>query len=174
MKRIVCHAPSGSRRRATQSAPPSAKKVAYCQPLNDTNASCWKVWPLMQVPKGPLAKFSAFDTTTESDNGFNFMVEDPTVRPMVIANQLPFNPLKMPPERLEQMVSNGDGVQFSHTLEEQIGGQLRAGLVLTDVYEDTSNEPDAIADGIPAFWATRAVKPVVRDGWTCFRRYDDA
>lgn len=108
------------------------------------------------------------------DNGFNFIVEDPTVRPMVIANRLPFNPLKMPEGRLEQMVANDDGVQFSHTLEEQIGGQLRAGLVLTDVYEDTDNEPDAIADNIPAYWATRAVKPVIRDGWTCFRRYDDA
>jgi ubiquinone/menaquinone biosynthesis C-methylase UbiE len=92
------------------------------------------------------------------DNGFNFMVSDPTVRPMVIDGKLPFNPLKMPREEFERMAKNYEGIQFSHTFEEQIGGQLKAGLTLTDVYEDTDNEPDAIADGIPAYWATRAVK----------------
>lgn len=93
------------------------------------------------------------------DNGFNFLVDDFTVRPLVITNKLPFNPLKMPEERLREMVKNHEGIQFSHTLEEQIGGQLKAGLVLTDVFEDFNNDPDAIADGIPAYWASRAVKP---------------
>jgi hypothetical protein len=39
------------------------------------------------------------------DNGFNFMVEDRRCARWSSHNQLPFNPLKMPPERLEQMVS---------------------------------------------------------------------
>lgn len=93
------------------------------------------------------------------DNGFNFLVDDFTVRPLVITNKLPFNPLKMPEERMREMVENHEGIQFSHTLEEQIGGQLKAGLILTDVFEDFNNDPDAIADGIPAYWASRAVKP---------------
>jgi len=34
------------------------------------------------------------------DNGLNFIVEDFTVRPIVITNKLPFNPLKNP-EQME-------------------------------------------------------------------------
>ena len=33
---------------------------------------------------------------------------------------------------MAQLSESDDGVQFSHTLEEQIGGQLAAGLILTD------------------------------------------
>ncbi len=105
------------------------------------------------------------------DNGFDFMVEDVTVRPMVLTDHFPFNPLKMPEERRRQLIENGEGLQFSHTLEEQIGGQLMAGFVLTDVFEDFNNDPDAIADGFPAYWASRAVKPLrAEDGTVCFRR----
>lgn len=91
------------------------------------------------------------------DNGFNFMIEDFTVRPLVIANKLPYNPLKNP-ELLKQLEKSDDGIQFSHTFDEQIGGQLKAGFVIVGAYEDFNNEPDAIADGIPSFWATKAVK----------------
>ena len=92
------------------------------------------------------------------DNGFNFIVDDPTVRPIVISGKLPFNPLKNP-EQMKLLEKNNDGVQFSHTFDEQIGGQLKAGFVITGAYEDFNNDPDAIADGIPAYWATKAVKP---------------
>ena len=91
------------------------------------------------------------------DNGFNFIIEDFTVRPLVIANKLPYNPLKNP-EQMEHTLNEDGSVQFSHTFNEQIGGQLKAGFVITAAYEDFNNEPDAIADGIPSFWATRAVK----------------
>lgn len=93
------------------------------------------------------------------DNGFNFIVEDFTVRPLVITNKLPFNPLKMPEERFRLLAENHEGIQFSHILEEQIGGQLKAGFILMDVYEDFNNDLDAISDGIPAYWASRSVKP---------------
>ncbi len=52
------------------------------------------------------------------------------------------------------------GVQFSHTAEEQLGGQLKAGLVITDIYEDTNGSGRLHELNIPTFWATRAVKPV--------------
>jgi len=95
------------------------------------------------------------------DNGFNFIVEDFSVRPLVIVNKLPFNPLKMNAERRQKMIDDNEGLQFSHTFDEQIGGQLKAGFIITDAYEDLNNEPDAIADGIPSFWATKAVKLVL-------------
>ncbi len=50
---------------------------------------------------------------------------------------------------------------FSHTLEEQIGGQLAAGFVMTGFYEDRydNDEQDPISNYMATFMATRAVKP---------------
>ena len=48
-------------------------------------------------------------------------------------------------------------LEFSHTLEEQIGGQLDAGFVLTGFYEDYRRD-DPIAQYMPSYIATRAVK----------------
>ena len=88
------------------------------------------------------------------DNGVNFIFdEDETT----VRYSLPFNPLK-DPALMEEMLRKDLGVQFSHTLEEQIGGQLEAGLHLTDVYEDNNGTGNLAAHGIPTFWATRAVK----------------
>jgi SAM-dependent methyltransferase len=47
---------------------------------------------------------------------------------------------------------------FGHTLADQIGGQLDAGLVLTGFYEDES-ENYKLSAHIPCFAATRAVRP---------------
>ena len=49
--------------------------------------------------------------------------------------------------------------QLSHSIDEQIGGQLRAGLILTHVFEDTNGSGNLHAHNLPTFWATRAVKP---------------
>ena len=70
------------------------------------------------------------------DNGINFLVSDDERQ---IVNTLPFNPLKNP-EQMKQLTDTDSGVQFSHTMEEQIGGQLEAGFVLTHLYEDTNGE----------------------------------
>lgn len=88
------------------------------------------------------------------DNGVNFIVDEDETK---IIHALPFNPLK-DKALYEELMSKGDGVQFSHTLEEQIGGQLKAGFVLTDCYEDTNGSGRLHELGIPSFWATRAIK----------------
>ncbi len=88
------------------------------------------------------------------DNGVNFLVNDDE---MTIVNRFPFNPLKNP-EQMEQLRREDCGVQFSHTLDEQIGGQLEAGFALTDLYEDTNSEGRLRELNIPCFFATRAVK----------------
>lgn len=89
------------------------------------------------------------------DNGINFIL-DPAQREVV--NSLPYNPLK---DKLlfEEGLKRGEGVQFSHTAEEQIGGQLKAGFILTDIYEDTDREGNLADKNIPQYFATRAVKP---------------
>ena len=88
------------------------------------------------------------------DNGINYILDE---KEEYLQNCLPFNPLKNP-EQMRQLEAAGDGVQFSHTLEEQIGCQLEAGFLLTDVYEDTNGAGRLYEHGIPTFWATRAVK----------------
>ena len=90
------------------------------------------------------------------DNGINFLFEgEDETR---VANALPFNPLKNPAQ-MEQLQRDDCGVQFSHTLDEQLGGQLRAGFRLTDLYEDTNGSGRLHEMNIPSFVATRAVKP---------------
>jgi SAM-dependent methyltransferase len=49
-------------------------------------------------------------------------------------------------------------LEFSHTLEEQIGGQIEAGFVISGFYEDRHRD-DPIAAHMPTFVATRAIKP---------------
>lgn len=89
------------------------------------------------------------------DNGFNYIFDDTET---VIENKLPFNPLK--DEALfKKSVELDWGIQFSHTIEEQIGGQLKAGFILTDLYEDINGSGRLHDYNVPTFVATRAVKP---------------
>lgn len=76
--------------------------------------------------------------------------------PLRVANALPYDPL---------IAGEGDGaspvagaVEFSHSLAAQIGGQIRAGFTLLDMYEDTDRDAP-IASYFPCYIATRAVKP---------------
>lgn len=91
------------------------------------------------------------------DNGINYLFEED--EPLKVVNPLPFNPLKMSEEKRKAMIENGDGVQFSHTLDEQIGGQLKAGFILKDLYEDRDREGgNEIGKYYPQYFATLAVK----------------
>ena len=89
------------------------------------------------------------------DNGMNYIFDDDE---RMLANPLPFDPL-VNPEYMAQLEATDSGVQFSHTLEEQIGGQLESGFVLTELYEDTNGEGRLHEFHVPTYVATRAVKP---------------
>jgi SAM-dependent methyltransferase len=88
------------------------------------------------------------------DNGLNFAFDDEEGK---IAYKLPFNPLE-DQEQYDYMVKNDYGIQFSHDLSEQIGGQLKAGFTLVDLYEDTNTEGKLKDYGIYTFTATKSVK----------------
>ena len=87
------------------------------------------------------------------DNGINFISNDEKT----IENHFPFNPLK-DPKQLKTLKEDDSGVQFSHTMEEQIGGQLKAGFTLVDIYEDTNGEGYLHELNIPTFIATKSIK----------------
>lgn len=87
------------------------------------------------------------------DNGLTYAFAEgsPTLQ-----YRLPFNPLKNPAHGAA--LAPGDGVQFSHTAEEQLGGQLEAGFHLTHIREDWDTE-GALSDyHVPAYYLTRAIK----------------
>ena len=89
------------------------------------------------------------------DNGLNYVLDERDEK--TIKYRLPFNPLK--DEAMYELSLREDwGIQFSHTIEEQIGGQLRAGFTLLDVYGDTNGEGFLHEKNIPTFWATCARK----------------
>ena len=89
------------------------------------------------------------------DNGINYITGEDE---KIIVNTLPSNPLKNPEHR--KLLEDTDcGMQFSHTIEEQIGGQLKAGFILTDLYGDTNGEGYLHEHNIETFIATRAIKP---------------
>ena len=88
------------------------------------------------------------------DNGIGYIFDETETK---VQYTLPFNPLK-DPQVYEDSLKNDWGIQFSHTLEEQIGGQLEAGFTLTHLYEDTAGSGRLHEYNVPLFLATRAVK----------------
>lgn len=88
------------------------------------------------------------------DNGLNFLFDGDESR---VTGYLPFDPLQNEEQRLS-LEREDCGMQFSHSIAEQIGGQLRAGFRLLDVYDDTNGEGFLHEHGAPAFWATLAIK----------------
>ncbi len=89
------------------------------------------------------------------DNGMNYLFDDEET---AVVERLPFDPIANP-EQMRRLREKDEGVQFSHTVGEQIGGQLRAGLRLTDLYEDTNGSGRLHEFGVPTFLATRSIKP---------------
>ena len=87
-------------------------------------------------------------------NEVNYLVDDDE---KTVVNSMPFDPLSNPAQ-MEQLQREDCGVQFSHSVEEQIGGQLEAGFILTHLYEDTDGEGALHDYNVPTFIATRAVK----------------
>ena len=81
---------------------------------------------------------------------------------LTVCNKLPYRDadhLDDPAVR-KRIVDEHDALEFGHTLEDQIGGQLRAGFVLTDMFEDRFDpELEAISKFLDTFMATRAVRP---------------
>lgn len=88
------------------------------------------------------------------DNGIGYAFNNAET---ALKYQLPFNPLKSR-KLYEDSLRNDWGIQFSHTVEEQIGGQLKAGFALRDIYQDTNGMGRLHEYNVPTFFATKAIK----------------
>ena len=75
---------------------------------------------------------------------------------------LPYSDLdNLDEAEIQEIVKAEQPLEFGHTLEDQIGGQLNAGLVLNGFYEDrySDADEDPLSNFMASFIATRAVKP---------------
>jgi SAM-dependent methyltransferase len=76
---------------------------------------------------------------------------------LVVRHRLPFNTLQLTKE--ERLRSYGNGpIEFSHSLSDQIGGQLVTGFRLTH-FAEAPHHGDATAPYMFGYIATRAVRP---------------
>ena len=76
---------------------------------------------------------------------------------LVVRHRIPFSSADL--SEAERHRSYGDGpIEYSHTLTDQIGGQLAAGFTLTHLVE-APHHGDATAQFMPGYIATRALKP---------------
>lgn len=77
---------------------------------------------------------------------------------LVVRHAVPYSDLaSLTNEERRRYTDKDEPLVYGHTLEDQIGGQLDAGFVLTGFYED--RDPDhPLAKFLPTFIATRVVK----------------
>ena len=61
------------------------------------------------------------------------------------------------PELVEKMIATGDALEHSHTLTDQLGGQVDAGLAIIGFYED-HHGTSVVSEYTPTYIATRAIK----------------
>lgn len=73
--------------------------------------------------------------------------------------KLPFRePESLDAEGRKALKASGRALEFSHSLESQIGGQLKAGFLLADLYEDYWTDEIPFNAYSPSYIATRAIK----------------
>ena len=76
-----------------------------------------------------------------------------------VRHAIPYSDLtSLSDEERQHYFAKNEPLVFGHTLEDQIAGQLAAGLVITGFYEDRDPK-NALSRYIASFIATRAIKP---------------
>ena len=78
-----------------------------------------------------------------------------------VSYPLPFSDLEQLSEaQIMKRQAQGEALEFSHSLQTQIGGQLDAGLMLAGFYEDHWDSAETpLNDFMPTSMATLAIKP---------------
>jgi SAM-dependent methyltransferase len=78
---------------------------------------------------------------------------------LVVRHAVPYSDVEsLTEEERRRYTDKDEPLVYGHTLADQIGGQLDAGFVLSGFYEDR-DPTHPLAKFLPAFIATRAVKP---------------
>jgi ubiquinone/menaquinone biosynthesis C-methylase UbiE len=92
---------------------------------------------------------------------FDYALAERTGR-LEVKYALPYSDVEqLSEEEKRRYVEQGEPFEFSHTLDDQIGGQIAAGFVITGFYEDYDPEAgdSPLSNFMPTFIATRAMRP---------------
>lgn len=80
-----------------------------------------------------------------------------------VKNSLPYSDLNISEAERNKILQSGRPLEFSHTLEEQIGGQIAEGFVVTGFYEDYwHNKNNVFNKYMPAFVGMKSDKPPLK------------
>lgn len=99
-------------------------------------------------------------------NGFMFIfdrMKDDNEGVLEVRHSLPYSDLRdLSEEERRRFIERQEPLEFGHTLDQQIGGQIKAGFHINGFFEDYwSDEATALNKHCPTFIATRAVKPEI-------------
>lgn len=76
-----------------------------------------------------------------------------------VKNSIPSSTLDyLPKDEVQNYIDSNNTIEFAHTLEDQIQGQIDAGFIVTGFYEDDFGGTRIIDKYIKTFIATRAIK----------------
>jgi SAM-dependent methyltransferase len=76
-----------------------------------------------------------------------------------VAHSIPYSDLaSLSEDDRAKLAERDEPLEFGHTLDDQIGGQIAAGFVLTGFFEDIDPGSN-LGQYLPTFIATRAIKP---------------
>ena len=75
----------------------------------------------------------------------------------VVRHRIPYSTIDLPDAERRRAYADGP-IEYSHSLTEQIGGQLAAGFTLTHLVE-APHHADATARYMPGYIATRGIRP---------------
>ena len=77
---------------------------------------------------------------------------------LLVKYSIPYSDLSsLPKERLDRLIADGEPIEFGHSLQSQIGGQIQAGFVINGFFEDSLLD-DYLTEYMNTVISTRAVK----------------
>lgn len=92
-------------------------------------------------------------------NPVALLVDPDVTDKAVLKYSMPYSDAQLPEAERERYTKKNEPLVYAHSLEDQLGGQLDAGLALTHLFEDYGrDEEEAIHRHLPAYIATRAFK----------------
>lgn len=77
---------------------------------------------------------------------------------LLVRHKIPYSDNELPEEERQALIDQNEPLWFGHSLRDQLGGQIDAGLAITGFYEDRWEELKALSDHIDLFIGTRATK----------------
>ncbi len=113
----------------------------------------WKEAYRVLSPKGTL--ISGFDNPLLHI----FDYEEYEKGILKVSYSIPYSDIKsLPKDQLKRQLEARKPLEFGHTLEDQIKGQIDAGFIITGFYEDNSGGKELLDRYINTFMATKAEK----------------